>query len=333
MNSKERVQHRLQGKTVDRVPNFNIMMIFACHHIQRPLSEYYQDYRVLAEANFHAQRDFQLDVLQAISDPYREAHDLGSRIHFPQDDLPVCTTPLINTPQDILSLRMVQPESGPRMADRLQAIALFHQQRPEVMSMGWVEGALALSATLMGVTQLLTALCDEPAWLQDLLAFACEQETAFALAQVQAGADIIGLGDAIASQISPLFYQRYALPYEQRIFSAVKKAGALTRLHICGDTSAILSDMVLSDADIIDVDWMVDLKRAAHIFTPQAAVCGNQNPVSIMRFGSPAKVSKAVGDCIINGGETCFSAAGCEIPDGTPPENLLAQSRALEVYP
>jgi MtaA/CmuA family methyltransferase len=331
LNSKTRVQHRLQGKAVDRIPNFNIMMTFACHHINQPLSKYYLDHTVLAQANFCVQQDFQLDLLQAISDPYREAHDLGSAIYFPQDGLPVCTAPLIRAPQDILSLKWVCPESGQRMRDRLQAISLFQEKKQEVMSMGWVEGALALTATLLGVSQLLIALCDEPEWLDDLLAFCCEQETSFALAQIQAGADIIGLGDAIASQVSPEFYQRFAWPYEQRIFNAVKQAGALTRLHICGDTHAILPGMAMSGADIIDVDWMVDIKKAAQAFATGAAVCGNQNPVSIMRFGAPQEVEKAVTDCIRHGGPRCFNAAGCEIPDATPPENLFAQNQALIV--
>jgi uroporphyrinogen-III decarboxylase len=58
-------------------------------------------------------------------------------------------------------------------------------------------------------------------------------EIAFARAQVEAGADIIGLGDAVASQISPAMYRRFALPYEQRIFQAVHQMGGLdTPAHL-----------------------------------------------------------------------------------------------------
>ncbi len=89
MNSAERVARRLKGEPVDRIPNFNIFMQFAAHYIGQPLSRYYLDYRVLAEANFAVQRDFRLDILQAISDPYREMADLGGPIRFPEDGLPV----------------------------------------------------------------------------------------------------------------------------------------------------------------------------------------------------------------------------------------------------
>ena len=83
MNSYERVTARLRGEPVDRPPNFNIMMQFAAEIIRQPFSAYYQDYRVLCAANFAVQEAFSLDVLQAISDPYREAADFGAQIEFP----------------------------------------------------------------------------------------------------------------------------------------------------------------------------------------------------------------------------------------------------------
>ena len=70
MNSTERVACRLRGAEVDRVPNFDIMMTFAAHCIQQPLSGYYLDYRVLCEADLAVQQAFDLDIVQAISDPY-----------------------------------------------------------------------------------------------------------------------------------------------------------------------------------------------------------------------------------------------------------------------
>lgn len=54
---------------MDRPPNFCIMMARAAHHIGRPLSRYYLDYRVLVEANLAVAEDSCLDILQAISDP------------------------------------------------------------------------------------------------------------------------------------------------------------------------------------------------------------------------------------------------------------------------
>lgn len=330
MNAYERMTARLAGQPVDRVPNFNIFMQYASHTIGQPLSRYYQDYRVLCEANFAVQEAFDLDILQAISDPYREAADLGLRVTFPEDSLPLATRPLLADPADLAALRPVAPDAGRRMSDRLAAVRLFRERAGgQVPIMGWVEGALAEAADLRGVGTLLTDLIDRPEWVADLLEVCAEVAIAFARAQVAAGADIVGLGDAVASQISPRLYRRFALPYEQRIFAAVHEMGALARLHICGNTTRILADMTESGADIIDVDWMVDMGQAAQAFGPRAAACGNQDPVRVMLDGTPAEVAAKVRAAIAAGGPRCFSAAGCEIPDETPVENLHAQTRVL----
>jgi MtaA/CmuA family methyltransferase len=327
------MMNRLQGDPVDHPPNFDIMMVFAAHFIGQPLSRYYSDYRALCEANFAVQQAFELDILQAISDPYREAADFGAEIEFPDDGLPICRAPLLRERADLDRLESPDPTTGRRMSDRLEAVRLMYaEQGGTVPVMGWVEGALAEAADLRSVDALMIDLYDDPGWVSELLERCVQVEIAFAHAQVRAGADIIGLGDAIASQISPQMYRAFALPYEQRIFAAVHEMGALARLHICGNTTRILSDMVSSGADIIDIDWMVDIREAAEAFGDGPAVCGNFDPVAIMLQGTPEQVGRAVLDCLEGGGSRGFSAAGCEIPDHTPEENLRAQVRALQAF-
>jgi MtaA/CmuA family methyltransferase len=195
-----------------------------------------------------------------------------------------------------------------------------------------VEGALAEAADLRGVGVVLVDLFDNREWLSELLEHVVEVEIAFARAQIQAGADIIGLGDAVASQISPRMYREFALPYEKRIFAAVHEMGALARLHICGNTSHILEDMLQSGADIIDLDWMVDFQQAAALFNGRAAVCGNFDPVAVMLQGEPDEVYRSVQHCLRADPRYVISAAGCEIPDGTPHANIMAQKRALAEF-
>ncbi len=330
MNAYQRLIKRIKGEPVDRPPNLNIFMTFAAHHVGQPLSRYYLDHRVLVEANFAMVNDFEVDVVQAISDPYREAADFGLEVEFPHDRLPLSKTPLLKEPADLKKLSKPDPTASPRMLDRLEAVRLMRQQVGQTLPvMGWVEGALAEASDLRGDANLLLDLYDRPGWLLDLLEICAEVAIDFARAQVEAGAHIIGLGDAIASQISPQMYRRYALPYEQRIFEAVHQLGALTRLHICGNTTQHLPHMVESGADIIDLDWMVDMKTAADQFGDRVSFCGNVDPVAVMLRGQPEPVYQATLDCIRAGGSRGISAAGCEIPDGTPHENLHAQTRAL----
>ena len=334
MNSKERVMRRLSGEAVDRPPNFNIMMTFAVHYIGEKLSNYYLDHRVLVRANLAVLEDFALDIVQAISDPYREAADFGLQVRFPEDGLPLRCIPLLQGTVDPAKLRLPSPTSGARMSDRLEGVrSLKEKVSGQVPVLGWVEGALAEANVLRGDVALMTDLYDRPGWVEELLGRCVELEIEFARRQIEAGADIIGLGDAIASQISAPMYRKFALPYEQAIFAAVHEMGALARLHICGDTTHLLPLMAESGADIIDLDWMVNMSEAHRIFGAAGpALCGNFDPVVIMLRGSPTQVETAVRSCLATGGPRCISAAGCEIPDASPPENLRAQCRALEQW-
>jgi uroporphyrinogen-III decarboxylase len=88
--------------------------------------------------------------------------------------------------------------------------------------------------------------------------------------------------------------------------------------------------MAKSGAEIVDLDWMVDLARASAVFGPDGpAPCGNFDPVAVMLQGSAEDVDAAARACAAAGGPRHFSAAGCEVPDRTPEANPLAHARAL----
>jgi uroporphyrinogen decarboxylase len=217
------------------------------------------------------------------------------------------------------------------MSDRLDAIRVLRDRVGDhVPVMGWVEGAFALASVLRGDSNVLLDLHDRPEWLHEILERLVEVGIAFVRAQVAAGAHVIGLGDSMGSLVSPRQYREFVLPYEQRLFAAARDEGAIARLHICGDTSHLLPDMARSGAEIVDVDWMVDLAAAARVFGPEGpAPCGNFDPVAVMLQGTPEDVETAVRACSAQGGPRHMSAAGCEVPDGTPAANALAHARAL----
>lgn len=329
MHSLQRIQNLLAGQPVDRVPNFDIFMIRAAHHIHAPLSKYYLDHRVLCEANLAVMQEFELDIVQAISDPYREAADTGLEVEFPADNLPLSKKPLITQPEQLNKIHFPVQNFGPRMIDRLEGIRWMREKVGDnVPVMGWVEGALAEATDLRGITQLMKDFKQRPDWLKELLEKCVEVEIAFACAQIDAGAHIIGLGDAVASLISPGMYREFALPYEQRIFETVRSKGGIARLHICGNTTHLLKDMAQSGAQIVDIDSMVDFRQATRDMHG-LAICGNINPVAVFLQGTPEQVRAAVLENASAGYPLWISAAGCEIPDETPEENLHAQTRAL----
>ena len=95
MNSIERVEKRLRREPVDRVPNLNIIMQFAARYIGVPYGKYCTDHRYLVDGNIKCCREFGIDMVSAISDPFRETSGLGGNVVILEDDVPRCTDSLI----------------------------------------------------------------------------------------------------------------------------------------------------------------------------------------------------------------------------------------------
>jgi MtaA/CmuA family methyltransferase len=330
MTPYERTIKRLAGEPVDRPPNQNILMAFAARYIGSTYDRLAQDYRVLVEGNLRACEAFHIDLVSAISDPLREASAFGARVEFPYDRVPFCPEPLLQDYAQLSSLRLWDPWEHERTRDRLLAIQLYRQRVGGYYPIcGWVEGAAAEAGDLRGVARFLEDTVLEPTAAHDLLNLCAEAAIRFGVAQVEAGADIVGVGDAIASLMSPRAYREFALPYEQRIIRAIHDAGARVKLHICGNTSRHLADMAQTGADIIDIDWMVDLSEAVRVFHGIACANGNFDPVKVLLQGTPEEVAQATRDCLAVGDEYLMVSAGCEVPVETPHANLFAQYEVL----
>ena len=328
MTPKQRVYARLAGEPVDVPPNVAILMSFAARYGGVTMDQFCQDYRALTTANLKAARDFGLDILSTMSDPYRETADLSGRISFPHDAMPVCP-PCVETADDLARLRPVPVAESTRMLDRIHAIEEYVRLvGDEFPILGWVEGSLAEAADLMGLTALIYAVYDDPDLVRGVLDLCCENALGFIRAQVAAGADIIGLGDAVASVMGPDLYREWGLPYEKTLFAEVHRLGAIARLHICGNITPLLDDIRECGADIVDVDSMVDFAHAAAVLAP-TPVCGNIAPVDVIKDGTPDDVAAAVRQCVADGGPRCFIMGGCEIPVATPHANLAAIHEAL----
>ena len=320
------------AKELDRVPNLNILMYFAAKYIDKPFRNFCSDYKVMVEGNLRCVEQFDIDILSTMSDPVRETADFGTELIFPQDDLPYPKQVLLPNIEDVNNLQLFDPLKSVRILDRIHAIELFKKEKgDEYPVLGWVEGPLAEASDLRGINESLIDIIDEDneELFHQLLEKCTQQAIICAKAQIEAGSHIIGIGDAAASLISRNMYKDIVLPYEKRIVKAIQEAGAIARLHICGDINRILEDIVELELDIVDIDWMVDMKRAVEIFDGISVVNGNVDPVAIVLNGSVNDVKNAVRKCMIESrGKACISA-GCEIPKFTPYENLLAFAKTL----
>lgn len=330
MTSKERLLNRLAGKPVDRIPNLNIVMLFAAKYANIPYGKFCSDYRYLVEAQTKTAEDFGIDILSAMSDPYRETSDYGVRVRFQEDDLPICDEVFLGDISDFSKLKRWNPLESTRMLDRIKAIELFkHNSGDRYPILGWVEGPWAEFTDLATVSEGMLMLYDEPERVSAAMELITAQAVECAKAQIAAGADFIGIGDAAASLIGPDIYREYVKPLEQRLIAEIHQAGGRTKLHICGNITHLLPDMIELGSDIVDIDYMVDFEGAMKLAQGKCSICGHINPTEVILQGTVDEVKRWTRFCAERSGLTGIVSGGCEVPKNTPPENLKAVAEEL----
>ncbi len=325
MTPRERYLAVLQGDRPDILPRLPILMQFAAEHIGSYYGAFASDYRVLVEANLRCAEEFGIDQLNTMSDPYRETAGFGGPIEYPRNGVPICKKYPLEDDPDLAKLTRPDPMKAPRMRDRIDAVRLYRAQAGDRYSiMGWVEGPAAEAADLRGVSNFYVDLLEDPGYSTALMDRCVETAIDFARPQVEAGADTIGIGDAVASQVSAAVYESLILPYEQRLVAALHGMGVYVRLHICGNITHLLPGIAKTGVDLIDIDHMVSLPEARRLLGPRIVLTGNVNPVSCVMRGNPELIRDAIRRCHAEAGGPYMVNAGCEIPASTPPANLAA---------
>jgi MtaA/CmuA family methyltransferase len=336
MTGKERVLAMFDGQAVDHLPLMPITMMFAADLAGVHYRDYAADHRVLAEAQICTAEVFGFDYVSAISDPAREVADLGGAVEWFDDQPPAVieSRALLEEKSRLRTLQLPRMTAPGRMRDRIDGVSLLKQRTSDCLIVeGWVEGPCAMAADLRGVNTLMLDFHDDPDFVIELFEFVLTMEVAFARAQVDAGADLIGIGDAAASLIGPRLYETFALPWERKLVTAIKAMGARVRLHICGNTRKILRGMGSLGCDLVDLDFPSPLSEGRAAMGPDQTLLGNLDPVRVLRDQTSEVITQALEECYLGAGRRYIVGAGCEVPRGTPAENLRAMTNFARSHP
>ena len=327
MNGRERVLGLISGRPVDRTPAMPITMMFAAKQIGATYGDYARDYRVLVEGQLRTAEKFDFDYVSCISDPAREVADCGGVIRYFDNQPPAMDegNALLSDKRTLATLQQPDPLGGGRMHDRVKAAALFKERTAgQKLIEGWIEGPCAEAADLRGINNLMLDFYDDPDFVRDLMEFALDMELRFAMAQIAAGVDIIGIGDAAASLVGPDIYNEFVWPYEKRMIDGVHAMGSLVRLHICGNMRPNVEAMGKLGAEIVDLDYPTPVEEARAAMGPRQILLGNMEPVGVLRNSTPEQVRDATLACRRAAGDRYIIGPGCEIPRDTPEENVRA---------
>ena len=330
MTKTEQFHHLLQnGPLSDKVLFRPILMYFAANFIGKTYGEFASDYKVLVDANLRCMDEFGLDMLGLISDPYRETSAFGAKIKYIPDGVPRCLNYVVQSPEDVKNLKTPDVYKEERTLDRIKAgEVLSKKTQGNIPIIGWIEGPLAEACDLAGVENMMMQLMIDPDFANRLMDKCMVTAKDFAQAQIEAGCEIIGMGDAVCSQIDADTYNFFVKDRHKELISYVHELGGKIKLHICGDTNHLLPAYKDLNLDILDLDWQVDVKNAREILGDEVILAGNINPVLVQdkTRDHVFQMSKNLVEQYKN--ERFILSAGCEITVLTPPENLKAMSEA-----
>ncbi len=326
MTSRERVLNLIDGKPVDRPPSMPITMMWAADLVGAKYHDYATRAEIQAAGQHAVAMQFGFDHVSVISDPCCEAADLGATIFYPPDGPPAIIEEkaLLAEPADFKKLQLSDPHrAGSRMANRVEAVRLLRQKCGTThLIEGWVEGPCAESADLRGINTIMMDFYDEPDFVHELAAFTVRNALRFATAQIEAGADIIGVGDAAASLVSRELYDEFVFPHEKALIDGIHAAGGRVRLHICGRTLHLADAIAKLRCEIVDLDTLVNMRDARAAMGDRQIILGNIHTVNVVKNGTAEDVRQALAQCRAEAGPAWIAGAGCEVPRHSPVENV-----------
>ncbi len=315
----------------EKVPFRPILMRFAAGSIGAAYREFYLDHETLVRANLLCLEKYAMDAVGLISDPSREAEAFGAKFEYPDDSVPHCKYYPVKTVEDVESLKNPDIYASKRTRDRVEGAYLFQKElNGAVPVIGWIEGPLAEACDLAGVSEMMMKTAMEPDFTRKLLEKVTATAKDFARAQIEAGCSVIGMGDAICSQISPDMYRDFVKDLHAEIIDDIHGQGAAVKLHICGNITHLLPHVKETGADIVDIDSMVDMEEAYRVLGPEIIRCGNLDPVAVIEQGSPGSIKEAADGLVAREkGRPFILSGGCEITPDTPEDNLTAMAGSV----
>ncbi len=325
MDSYTRTMKTIQREETDRVPVIPLIIQYALDITSVSHREYSSNPEKMAEAQINCLYRHGLDGIHITTDNQIISEAMGCRIYLPPDEPPQYKTRILSNSKDLSIIHDVDPNSLGRMPVIINATRIAREQlnNSYFIKTNCDSAPFSVAAALRGEEQFFMDLYDDPQFVFDVIEKCAEVVTAYGKAIASSGAHALTFGDSTAGLIGRDFYKKYVLPFTKQVVSELKESGLPIFYHVCGDTTAILDLMSETGADVLEVDYMVDLRKARELAGRNIILEGNINPTGVLLYGTPDKVYEESILCIKRSGNRGFIlSSGCEVPRMTPRANI-----------
>jgi uroporphyrinogen decarboxylase len=149
--------------------------------------------------------------------------------------------------------------------------------------------------------------------------------------QIRAGAQAVQIFDSWAGILAPGDYKKYAFPYAKKVISETRKE-QVPVIYFVNDCAGILKEVKNCGADVISVDWRVDLSDAIKKLGRKVTIQGNLDPCAL--FLPREKLEERVKEILWKGeaAKSHIFNLGHGILPQTPVENVIAMVESVHTY-
>jgi len=332
MTGREIAQMAFDLKKSPRVP---VTLIgggaWAVHHAGKTFGQIKNDPKQIADVFIRFFRLFQNDLIWTGSNFLNyPVHFLGCPIKDDSADSPGLEGTVIQSLEEIDRLKIERVFQNPTM----QAIIRSHHliadalgRETMIVPTQWAP--FTLTARILGMEPLLIATIQEPEKLSRLIQFSTQLTWAL-LEPILEHPDIPGanFSDPVASGdvVSPSTFRKFSAPAIKELVNRVKAKKKYSMVHICGNSTQVLKDVLEINPHCFSLENKVDLKAAREILGGKVCVAGNVSPTGAFLSGRPEQVQEEAKACLAAWGDGggYILTVGCDFSKNVPMENMKA---------
>ncbi|MFP4376343.1 MAG: uroporphyrinogen decarboxylase family protein [Spirochaetales bacterium] len=329
MTGKELIAMTMEHKPVPRVPWVPYTGVQIGSLKGYDATELLQDADKLLECLKEARHQYSPDGMPVVFDLQIEAEVLGCELLWASEAPPTVRSHPLAESAEIPS-KIPSKEEG-RIPLVLDVMRRFKPVAADTALYGLVCGPFTLASHLRG-TNIFMDMYDDPDYVSKLLEYCTDVALAVASYYREAGMDIIGAVDPLISQISPDAFEQFMHAPYNRFFSEVRDWNAMSSFFVCGDATKNIEKMCLTGPDCLSVDENINMQAAKAITDKHNVVLsGNIQLTIVMLLGNQLDNQKAAIELLDAMGKQNFILApGCDMPYGTPAENIIGIGQAAQ---
>ena len=304
---------------------------WAVHHAGKTFGQIKNDPKQIADVFIRFFRLFQNDLIWTGSNFLNyPVHFLGCPIKDDSADSPGLEGTVIQSLEEIDRLKIERVFQNPTM----QAIIRSHHliadalgRETMIVPTQWAP--FTLTARILGMEPLLIATIQEPEKLSRLIQFSTQLTWAL-LEPILEHPDIPGanFSDPVASGdvVSPSTFRKFSAPAIKELVNRVKAKKKYSMVHICGNSTQVLKDVLEINPHCFSLENKVDLKAAREILGGKVCVAGNVSPTGGFLSGRPEQVQEEAKACLAAWGDGggYILTVGCDFSKNVPMENMKA---------